>query len=79
MKEEQDKLEKKLWTERENIRKSHEERVNVAKNKYVSCPPFLSPLPTFLQGKADWRRPVRARCTGIKPYATNPFQVLHLR
>ncbi|KAH9983467.1 hypothetical protein BJV74DRAFT_616654 [Russula compacta] len=33
MKEEQDKLEKQLWEERENIRKRHEERVNVAKNK----------------------------------------------
>ena len=35
MKEEQDKLEKRLWEERENIQKSHEEKVKVAKDKYV--------------------------------------------
>lgn len=33
MKEEQDKLEKQLWEERENIRRSHEEKVKVAKDK----------------------------------------------
>jgi len=35
MKEEQDKLEKRLWEEREGIRKSHEEKVKVAKTKCV--------------------------------------------
>jgi len=33
MKEEQDKLEKQLWREREDIRRKHEEKVKVAKNK----------------------------------------------
>jgi len=33
MKEEQDKLERQLWEEREDIRKGHEEKVTVAKNK----------------------------------------------
>ncbi|KAH9970829.1 hypothetical protein BGW80DRAFT_1325523 [Lactifluus volemus] len=33
MKQEQDKLEKQLWEEREAIRKSHEEKVKVAKTK----------------------------------------------
>jgi len=33
MKEEQDNLEKQLWEERENIRKSHEEKVKVARDK----------------------------------------------
>ncbi|KAH9991439.1 hypothetical protein BJV77DRAFT_529422 [Russula vinacea] len=33
MKEEQDKLEKRLWQEREGIRRSHEEKVKVAKTK----------------------------------------------
>ena len=37
MKEEQDKLEKQLWEERENIRRRHEERVKVAKTKYAPC------------------------------------------
>ena len=36
MKEEQDKLEKQLWEERENIRRSHEEKVKVAKDKYAN-------------------------------------------
>lgn len=35
MKEEQDKLEKRLWEEREDIRRRHEEKVKVAKTKYV--------------------------------------------
>jgi hypothetical protein len=35
MKEEQDKLEKQLWEEREYIRRRHEEKVKVAKTKYV--------------------------------------------
>jgi hypothetical protein len=38
MKEEQDKLEKRLWEEREDIRKGHEEKVKGAKNKYAQCP-----------------------------------------
>jgi len=33
MKEEQDKLEKQLWEEREAIRRSHEEKARVAKTK----------------------------------------------
>jgi hypothetical protein len=33
MKEEQDKLEKRLWEEREGIRRSYEEKVKVAKTK----------------------------------------------
>lgn len=33
MKEEQDKLEKRLWEEREDIRRRHEEKVKVAKTK----------------------------------------------
>jgi hypothetical protein len=52
MKEEQDKLEKRLWEEREDIRRSHEEKVKVAKNKYAQCPPSLQPssvpIPTIL-------------------------------
>lgn len=43
MKQEQDKLEKQLWEEREGVRKSHEEKVEVAKTKYASNP--LLPLP----------------------------------
>ena len=35
VKEEQDKLEKKLWEEREVIRRSHEEKAKVANTKYV--------------------------------------------
>jgi hypothetical protein len=46
MKEEQDKLEKRLWEEREDIRRSHEEKVKVAKNKYAQCPP--SPQPSYV-------------------------------
>jgi len=38
MKEEQDKLEKQLWEERENIRRSHEEKVKVARDKYATNP-----------------------------------------
>jgi len=47
MKEEQDKLEERLWEEREDIRKGHEEKVKGAKNKYAQCPPGLqfSPVP----------------------------------
>ena len=52
MKEEQDKLEKQLWEEREDIRKGHEEKVKVAKNKYAQCPPGLQsssvPISTIL-------------------------------
>jgi ribosome-binding factor A len=36
MKEEQDKLEKRLWEEREVIRRSHEEKARVAKTKYAT-------------------------------------------
>jgi hypothetical protein len=39
MKEEQDKLEKKLWEEREVIRKNYEDKVKVAKTKYA-CPSY---------------------------------------
>jgi len=35
VKEEQDKLEKQLWEEREVMRRSHEERAKVAETKYV--------------------------------------------
>jgi hypothetical protein len=35
MKEEQDKLEKRLWEEREVIRRNHEEKARVAKTKYA--------------------------------------------
>jgi hypothetical protein len=35
MKEEQDKLEKRLWEEREDVRRRHEEKVKVAKTKYA--------------------------------------------
>jgi hypothetical protein len=35
MKEEQDKLEKKLWEEREVIRRGHEEKARVAETKYA--------------------------------------------
>jgi len=36
VKEEQDKLEKKLWEEREVIRRNHEEKEKVAKTKYAT-------------------------------------------
>ncbi|KAI0253141.1 hypothetical protein BJV78DRAFT_1281206 [Lactifluus subvellereus] len=36
MKQEQDKLEKQLWEEREGVRKCHEEKVEVAKTKCAS-------------------------------------------
>jgi hypothetical protein len=52
MKEEQDRLEKQLWEEREDIRKGHEDKVKAAKNKYAQCPPGLHsspvPIPTVL-------------------------------
>lgn len=35
MKEEQDKLEEKLWEEREVIRRRHEEKAKVAQTKYA--------------------------------------------
>ena len=56
VKEEQDKLEKKLWEEREVIRRSHEEKAKVAKTKYVilSYICFCSLPLTVLQGKGDW-------------------------
>jgi len=56
MKEEQDKLEKKLWEEREVIRRSHEEKARVVKTKYaiLSYIFFCSFLLTVLQGKDDW-------------------------
>jgi hypothetical protein len=56
VKEEQDKLEKQLWEEREVIRRSHEEKVKVAKTKYATISPFFSRalLLTVLQGKDDW-------------------------
>ena len=41
MKEEQDKLEKRLWQEREGIRRSHEEKVKVAKTKCATYRFFL--------------------------------------
>ena len=43
MKQEQDKLEKQLWEEREGVRKSHEEKVEVAKTKCASNPLLPSP------------------------------------
>jgi hypothetical protein len=51
MKEEQDKLEKQLWEEREDIRKSHEEKVKVAKTKCVSRPLLPSPFQPFYRAK----------------------------
>ena len=54
MKEEQDKLEKQLWEEREVIRRSHEEKARVAKTKYVISSFFSSFPLTVLQGKDDW-------------------------
>jgi len=56
MKEEQDKLEKRLWEEREVIRRSHEEKVKVAKTKYAILSYIFSCsfLLTVLQGKDDW-------------------------
>lgn len=44
MKEEQDKLEKQLWDERDVIRRRHEEKAKVAKTKYA----ILSFLDLFL-------------------------------
>jgi hypothetical protein len=55
MKEQQDKLEKQLWEEREVIRRSHEEKARVAMTKYVIFSCFLLfLLLTVLQGKDDW-------------------------
>jgi hypothetical protein len=56
MKEEQDKLEKQLWEEREVIRRRHEEKAKVAKIKYaiLSYIFFCSFLLTVLQSKDDW-------------------------
>ena len=69
MKEEQDKLEKQLWDEREYIRRSHEEKVKVAKNKYATSLDLSSvPIPTVLQGKDGRGRPVDAGSTGITFY-----------
>jgi len=51
MKEEQDKLERQLWEEREDIRKSHEEKVTVAKNKYTTCLTCLSRVDPFSREK----------------------------
>jgi hypothetical protein len=48
MKQEQDKLEKQLWEEREDIRKSHEEKVKVAKTKCAGSPSSAVALPTLL-------------------------------
>jgi hypothetical protein len=65
MKQEQDKLENQLWEEREAIRKSHEEKVKVAKTKCATLSSSAIALPTLLQGKDDRCRPVEARCRGI--------------
>jgi hypothetical protein len=46
MKEEQDKLEKQLWEEREVIRRSHEEKARVAKTKYAISSYFFLSLST---------------------------------
>jgi hypothetical protein len=72
MKEEQDKLEKRLWEEREDVRRSHEEKVKVAKTKcaHPSSQSFL--LLTLLQGKDDWSWPVGTRGTGNRPCAAEP-------
>ncbi|KAH9962387.1 hypothetical protein BC827DRAFT_1093537, partial [Russula dissimulans] len=51
MKEEQDKLERQLWEEREDIRKGHEEKVTVAKNKYATCRTCLSRDDPFSRAK----------------------------
>jgi len=45
MKEEQDKLEKQLWEERQVIQRSHEEKVKVAKTKYVPTRIIFFPCP----------------------------------
>ena len=56
MKEEQDKLEEKLWEEREVIRRRHEEKAKVAQTKYAILSYIFSCafLLTVLQSKADW-------------------------
>jgi hypothetical protein len=46
MKEEQDKLEKQLWEEREVIRRSHEEKAKVAKTKFAILSYIFMCLPT---------------------------------
>jgi hypothetical protein len=83
MKEEQDKLEKRLWEEREDIRRSHEEKVKVAKNKYAQCPSVSNLLlfpyrPSCLQDKAYRGRPVETGGTGIVLYVSqNTFSYLY--
>lgn len=64
MKEEQDKLEKQLWEERENIRTSHEEKVKVAKDKYATSSLSPVPIPIVFQGKDDRSRLVEAGSAG---------------
>jgi hypothetical protein len=76
MKEEQDKLEKRLWEEREGIRRSHEEKVKVAKTKYATYLFFSPAVLTLLQGKLDWSWPVETRDTGNRSCATNVVSVL---
>jgi hypothetical protein len=66
MKEEQDKLEKQLWDEREYIRRSHEEKVKVAKNKYASSLDLLFP----------YRLSCRAKMVGVG-LSTQEAQVIH--
>jgi hypothetical protein len=66
MKEEQDKLEKHLWEERESIRRSHEEKVKVAKDKYATGSLHSVPIPTVFQGKDDRSRLVEAGSAGEK-------------
>ena len=64
MKEEQDKLEKQLWDERENIRTSHEVKVKVAKDKYATNSLSPVPIPIVLQSKDDRSRLVEAGSAG---------------
>ncbi|KAI0288257.1 hypothetical protein BC826DRAFT_1039490, partial [Russula brevipes] len=68
MKEEQDKLEKQLWREREDIRRKHEEKVKVAKNKYTTCLILLFYHSSPLQGKDDRSRLVEPRSRGNMSY-----------
>jgi len=75
MKEEQDKLEKHLWEERENIQRSHEEKVKVAKDKYATNSLSSVPIPTVFQGKDDRSRLVEAGSAGEYILRRKPLSV----
>jgi hypothetical protein len=81
MKEEQDKLEKQLWQEREDIRRKHEEKVKVAKNKYTTCLILLFHHSPSLQDKDDRSRLVKTRSRGNMSYpaVSFPLGFLHSR